>query len=748
MRTMRLVCLLLLAISLPPALGRAALARPVLHIAAHQVPKYGKVELQIDFVDASGNPAPAPETLNAPGDRQDSLYDRYAAAFLRQGAGAQLDIAVIVTTPGGATITLPAFYDQPYEYRRLGDKRNSEWLHPTGEPAWKARFAPAETGVYHCQALYRAAPIPAPGVRSSAVSFECVPSASKGFVRVAARDPRFFELSEGGAFFPIGQDLAFIGDIQYLDLARTRAIFQEMGRNGANYVRVWACCGDWGMAIEYPKSAWQRSWEKHSPLVEAPWAPGRQVVQLEPGKPLSVSPSHAVALRPKARHVLSGRVRLPGGARLGINLGGKPLGEPIPAAPVESETAWRREFITGPEEWRLPALHLELQGGGPAWLSELSLKENGAGPELLWEASLNHPRRGWYNPQDCFMLDQVVEAAEAGGIRLQLCLLERNLYMKELKNPASPEYDKAIADAQNLLRYAVARWGYSTAVATWEYWNEENPGLPTDRFYAEVGRYLEAIDPYHHLRATSAWGPSEKDWRHPQLDAADLHHYMRPVNGEQARDEVAAALERAAFLRRRAPGRPAMLTEFGLADDKWGLSPYMRQDRELRHLHNALWASALSGLSGATLFWWWEQLDQMGAYRHYRPLAAFVADIPFGSAPLRPAEASASDARLRIAGLQTADRADLWLFNREAAWARRIIDKAQPTAVHGAALELRGLAPGRYRVEWWDADKGKAIAHSELRVESQGSSQTQPVARCVAPPFTSDIACKIRRAAD
>ena len=50
--------------------------------------------------------------------------------------------------------------------------------------------------------------------------------------------------------------------------------------------------------------------------------------------------------------------------------------------------------------------------------------------------------------------------------------------------------------------------------------------------------------------------------------------------------------------------------EFGLAEDKWGRSPYMERDTEGVHFHIALWALAFSGLSGTAMFWWWEPLDQ------------------------------------------------------------------------------------------------------------------------------------------
>ena len=250
---------------------------------------------------------------------------------------------------------------------------------------------------------------------------------------------------------------------------------------------------------------------------------------------------------------------------------------------------------------------------------------------------------GSYNPTDCFMLDRLIESAEQHGIYLQLCLITRDLYMGSLKDATSPEYEQAIRHARNLLRYAVARWGYSTSVAAWEYFNEIDPNLPTDRFYSELGETLAKIDCYRHLRTTSAWGPSVKDCRHRELDVAEVHFYLRPAEKERIPDEVAAVLDRARFLRQHAPAKPVLIGEFGLATDNWRQSPSMQDDTELVHFHNSLWASALSGSSGTVLFWWWDQLDRMDAYHHYRPLAAFLAGVPFTTAGLRETTATSSN---------------------------------------------------------------------------------------------------------
>jgi hypothetical protein len=342
-----------------------------------------------------------------------------------------------------------------------------------------------------------------------------------------------------------------------------------------------------------------------------------------------VSPSHPVALMPGRRYVITGRFMANEQVGLRLETGHGNNTMVFDAAPEGQWKKFRQEFTTGQNDFWLGRMVLKLVGEGTIWLDKLSLKEAGGGPELLWEADVNSPKRGFYNPLDCFMLDKLIEAAGQNGIYLMLCLITRDLYMDSLKDEGGTEYEQAIQDAKKLMRYAVARWGYSTNVAAWEYFNEINPGLPTDCFYNELAEYLERIHIYHHLRTTSTWNPSAKDLHLRSLDIGQLHHYMRPVIKENFKDEVAVLIEKTQFLRQHAPDKPVLVGEFGLATPKWGLSEYMKQDAEGVHFHNCLWASAFAGGSGTALFWWWDQLDRQNAYNHYKPLAEFLSGISF-----------------------------------------------------------------------------------------------------------------------
>jgi len=460
------------------------------------------------------------------------------------------------------------------------------------------------------------------------------------------------------------------------------------------------------MAIEARKSAWGRSWAWKPPIaprpayagpfhpaygLDAPAGPSCIKLAGEDGAQVSASPTRPLAVRPGTHYRLAGRLLAEGGARLAIEVDGLRDAMPIDGEPGRW-VAFERELEMPGGRWWLERIGFRLRGAGAIFLADLSLREAGGGSELLGQADVNRPVAGRYDQEDSALLDRLIEAAEASGIYLQITVVTRNLYMDDLKKDGEPAYDASIRSVKRLLRYAVARWGWSTHVAAWEYFNEMDPGRPTDRFYRELGEYLEAIDPYRHLRATSAWAPNPRDWAHPKLDTADMHFYLRPEIGDAWKDAASTVAERATFLRARAPAKPALLAEFGLADDKWGRSEYLAKDARYLHLHDALWASAMAGLSGGAMAWWWEDLDRKDRYGVYEGLAAFVADIPFPEARFRPAAWATRDDRLRVLALLGEDRACLWIRDPSATWWRTAVEGAAPPRIDGAAIEIPGFA--------------------------------------------------------
>jgi hypothetical protein len=424
--------------------------------------------------------------------------ERYANPFDPEEA----DLVVLISSPRGRNLALPAFYCQEYERRKTNQGRSREnWYYPIGVGTWKARFAPSEIGIYSATAKLKDKD---GWVESNTIRFECVGSERKGFLRVGKKDPRFFEFSEGEPFFVIGQNLAYISGGQYVNLTKAEQIFETLANNGANFLRIWTCCKDWSMAIEARKSAWGRSWGRDWPIVPAPRTEGpsntRKCVKMEgsDGASITVSPCHPIGVRPQKRYVLSGRFMAEGakGLRVQLSHGGSP-----PAFEAAAEGEWkefRHEFSSGENAVWLGRLSFSIVGTGKVWLDNLSLKEAGGGAELLWEADVNRPERGYYNQVDCFILDKVIEAAERNDIYLMLCLITRDLYMKALSKVDSEDYQEAVDDAKKFMRYAVARWGYSTSVGAWEYFNEMDPGKPTDNTmkWASISKKSISTDIY------------------------------------------------------------------------------------------------------------------------------------------------------------------------------------------------------------------------------------------------------------
>ncbi|MBN1854277.1 MAG: DUF5060 domain-containing protein [Pirellulales bacterium] len=653
----------------------------------------------------------------------------------------QVNLSLIIQTPQGRTLKLPAFFLQEYERKTITKSgRQTVWIYPIGEPVWKARFTPSEVGHYRVIAELR----DAEGVaRSEAIEFSCVVSSRLGFVRVSRQDPRFFEFDEGQPFFPIGQNLAFIGESQYVTLPKMAHVCEQLAENGANWLRVWTCCHDWALAIEARKSAWGRSWNWFPPITPLPGkeSSGQKCLRLteNKGAELPISPSHPVALRPDTNYVLSGRIKTESQAQVQVTSGRHRLETPIKSDAHGNWLDFHLEFTTGSDEYWLGQTALHLEGRGIAWIDAISLKEAVGSTELLWEADVNREERGFYNPVDCSMLDQVVALAQQHGIYLQLCLITRDLYMGSLKDDQSAEYQRAINDAKNLLRYVIARWGYSTAIVSWEYFNEQDPGLPTNRFYRELGEYLQEIDIYHHLRSTSTWHPSPRDWRHPHLDVADTHFYLRPGSERKYADEVEAILGNAAELRQHASDKPALIGEFGLANPEWQPTKEMKESSEVIDFHNGLWASALSGTSGTAMFWWWDRLDQRNHYRHYRPLADFVAGIPWTAAGLQTARVRVLHPRIHVHGLAGREQAYLWLFDPQASFESVVIRGVNPQLLPEIQLELMGLSDGNYRVQWWDTQTGKVVKQDRTTVTDQ-------LLRLTVPSFARDLAAKILQA--
>ena len=146
----------------------------------------------------------------------------------------KLNIFASVRTPSGRTFQMPGFLAD-FQTRRPGPP----------EPVWLVRFTPTEVGQYEYTVTVEAAQTRA---TSLPMRTSCVENKTAGgFVRLCRTDRRYFELSNGSFFYPIGQNVCWSADYE--------GYFRKMHASGENFVRVWLC--PWNCWLERKDSPGQ-----------------------------------------------------------------------------------------------------------------------------------------------------------------------------------------------------------------------------------------------------------------------------------------------------------------------------------------------------------------------------------------------------------------------------------------------------------------------------------------------------------
>lgn len=293
---------------------------------------------------------------------------------------------------------------------------------------------------------------------------------------------------------------------------------------------------------------------------------------------------------------------------------------------------------------------------------------------------------GYYHQGVCGEIDRILRWCEQHGVKVLLCLdnanasvngvtnkeKKSNPYLADVGGPCRTPDEfwtngtcrKAV---RQRLRYVVARWGYSPAILGWELWNElelRRELLPQQNAWCkEMAAYLRQLDPHRRL-VTNSTGVStpldearaREHWTSTGLQLVQEHHYGSPDSG-------IIFQQRASVTRRLYYNQPFLVGEFGpdgdgrlLADDAAGLD-----------LHNGLWGSLLSGSYCAAVPWFVrDYVDRYQLWSHFRPLADFARDVPWGHPQLAPLSLPRPYCR-KAAGSQ---RHDLCILPAKTAFAR------------------------------------------------------------------------------
>jgi hypothetical protein len=414
---------------------------------------------------------------------------------------------------------------------------------------------------------------------------------------------------------------------------------------------------------------------------------------------------------------------------------------------------------------------------------------------------------GYYNQANAARLDRVLELAEKEGITVNLETMNHGALSTRIDedwsgNPLNEctqrggflryatqffDSERALELHRNRLRYTIARWGYSRAIAWWgvmtetewveAYYRSVRGRDVSDKLASEdwvprpyeshehkqkvvdwivtTGGYIRQTDAHPHPVSTHFSMPfyGLEVWHRPNVDVVHNNTYTESVtwwrqNEFKETDGIADVMF--VFARQydaHARRKPLMVGE-------WGGSPYGSPGPHLAaELHTGTWVMTMTRCAGTAGFWWWNFLDAENLYPHFKAVAAFMKGEDRRGKDYQSCRAALSFPNAEEAG-DFGERAGILLYNENellayiyskamnrrntSVAAKNFDDTAFPKSGEGRFEVPDVLKNGRYVLEYWNTFDGRRIR--ALDVKLSDGQRTAPVA-----DHRVDLALKLRR---
>jgi hypothetical protein len=365
---------------------------------------------------------------------------------------------------------------------------------------------------------------------------------------------------------------------------------------------------------------------------------------------------------------------------------------------------------------------------------------------------------GYYNPYRAWMLDYILEQAEANGILLILVLNNHGKFgaLNDTQWALNPynranggfldsceEYftnPEARAAFRRTCDYIVARWGASPNLLMWKLFSEIDLTGTSYDFYTEpqvaewhreMGAYLKQTDIYKHL-TTTHWMLSYQRINAaiaslPEVDVLTTDAYYQGGGTAQLLDMLRGGDAFATAMQ-----KPLLISEYGGSPHADTMGNLIKQ------AHLGIWTGFFSGAPASPMFWWFALVEEKGLYPLYTALREFADGEDRRG--LTPVLHGIPGKEVVVSELRSSDRLLVWGF--DAAYYLSEDENAMPAVLSDVTFETQAPGPGPYLLEVWNVSEGRAIDTRPLTVASG-----QTTLQIVLPAFTRDFALKLRPAA-
>lgn len=235
----------------------------------------------------------------------------------------------------------------------------------------------------------------------------------------------------------------------------------------------------------------------------------------------------------------------------------------------------------------------------------------------------------YFHPGGIKRMDELIDMCDSLDLYLMLAMdyhgalipggsWDKSRYNKANGGPAATPLEfftseEARKMSKNKFRYLIARWGYSTHLAAWEFFNEIDNAVftPTPHdstliphkyvtdWHREMSNYIKSIDPYQHIVTTSV-SHREIDgmFQLENIDIAQRHIYKRT-------DEIPALINKYV----KEYEKPFVWGEFGYEWD-WNLDFSTIAEESDYDYKRGLWYGLFNPTPILPMTWWWEFFDE------------------------------------------------------------------------------------------------------------------------------------------
>lgn len=302
------------------------------------------------------------------------------------------------------------------------------------------------------------------------------------------------------------------------------------------------------------------------------------------------------------------------------------------------------------------------------WISAFNLP-------LDWHRNFNSnrykPSDAYYNPSAIKKIDRMFNLADSLGLYVMLTLGPGNYSTRDGGfSPSTADFfvnPKSKARYKNRLRYFIARWGYSTSVGAWEFFNEvdnvqygnRNKPISADSivtWHDEMSTYLKATDPYQHLITTSI---SHRDLKGlnslPNIDFNQKHIYKNTAS----MPKVIAQYEKEF-------NKPYVIGEFSYEWD-WSKNFDEFPEEMDSDFKRGLWYGLFAPTPVLPMSWWWEYFDNRKTDVYIQRVRT-ISDkmLAAGQGKFEQIHPIASDTSIVTYGVNCGKQTYLYVFNPQA----------------------------------------------------------------------------------